>query len=101
MKRSLVFVLVIAALIVLTGCVAGPNNMVDTPDAAGTVAGFWTGLWHGAIAPITFVVSLFNDNVNMYAVHNNGGWYNTGFLFALGAVWGGGGCGARRARHSK
>ena len=98
MKRSLVFVLLVIALIVIVGCAAGPNTMVDRPNEEGTVAGFWTGLWHGAIAPITFVVSLFNDNVGMYAIHNNGGWYNAGFLFALGSVWGGGGCGARNAR---
>jgi len=38
----------------------------------GSVAGFWLGLWHGLIAPITFVISLFSDNVNFYEVHNNG-----------------------------
>ena len=100
MKRGLLFVL-LAALILLVGCAAGPNSMVDTPSEEGTVAGFWLGLWHGIIAPITFVVSLFNNDISMYAVHNNGGWYNFGFLFGLGAIWGGGGSGARRARRSK
>lgn len=101
MKRSLVLILIAFALIVLAGCAAESNNMVDVPNEDGTVAGFWTGLWHGIIAPITFVISLFSESVGMYAIHNNGGWYNAGFLFGLGALWGGGGSGARRARRSK
>jgi hypothetical protein len=31
-------------------------------------AGFWLGLWHGIICPVTFLISLFNDNVNIYEV---------------------------------
>lgn len=30
------------------------------------------GLWHGIIIPATFVISLFNDNVSIHDVHNNG-----------------------------
>ena len=101
MKRSLVFVMLAVAMIVLVGCAAGPNNMVDKPDEEGDVAGFGTGLWHGIIAPITFVISLFSNDVGMYAIHNNGGWYNAGFLFGLGALWGGGSSGAKRSRRSK
>ena len=51
------------------------------------VAGFWTGLWHGMICPIAFFISLFNREVSMYEVHNNGNWYNFGFLIGAGA-WG-------------
>lgn len=102
MKRGLVVVLVVAlSLVVLVGCAAGPNEAANSPDADGTVAGFWLGLWHGIIAPITFVISLFNDNVSIYAVHNNGGWYDFGFLFGLALVWGGGGSGAGRASRSR
>jgi len=54
----------------------------------GEVPGFFGGLWHGLIAPIAFVGSLFTD-VRMYAFPNSGGWYDFGFLLGLG-VWGGG-----------
>jgi len=101
MKRGLVFVMLAVVLIALVGCAAGPNTMVDKQDEEGVVAGFWRGLWHGIIAPVTFVISIFNDDVSMYAIHNNGGWYNFGFLFGLGAIWGGGGKGAKRARRSR
>ncbi len=98
MRRGFLLVLLVLALVLLVGCAAGPNVLAGTPDEAGTVAGFWQGLWHGVIAPITFVVSLFNDGVAVYAVHNNGGWYNAGFLLGLGAVWGSGGSQAKRRR---
>jgi len=90
--------ILVFVLIVLTGCAAGPNEQANTPDEDGHVAGFWLGLWHGIIAPITFIISLFKDNVSMYEIHNNGGWYNFGFLLGLTAIWGGGSGGAARAR---
>jgi hypothetical protein len=45
---------------------------------ADQLAGFWPGLWHGLISPIAFIVSLFNPNVGIYEIHNNGAWYNLG-----------------------
>ena len=98
MKRILIVGLLVMAVVVLAGCAAGPNDMANAPDEEGQVAGFWMGLWHGIIAPITFVISLFSDTVTMYEIHNNGGWYNFGFLLGFGAIWGGGGGGAARAR---
>ena len=62
--------------------------------------GFWRGLWHGIIAPIAFVVSLFTDAVRVYAVPNGGRWYDFGFMIGIGAfshgVWRGDS--ARRTR---
>ena len=53
-------------------------------------AGFWSGLWHGMIAPVGFVLSLFSDHIAMYAVNNNGGWYDFGFVLGSGILFGGG-----------
>ena len=100
MKR--VFVVGMGALVcvVLAGCVAGPNDLVGSPDETGQIAGFWLGLWHGIIAPVTFVISLFLDGIRVYEVHNNGGWYDFGFLLGMSILFGGGGGGAaaRRSR---
>lgn len=98
MNRSLLFIMLALVLILMAGCTAGPNGLVDTPDDEGTVAGFWLGLWHGAIHPVTFVISFFSDDVSVYAVHNNGNWYNLGFLFAISAVWGSGGIAGSKRR---
>jgi len=88
-------VLVILAF-ALSACAAGINPEVGVAAEGGTVAGFWLGLWHGLIAPVTFVISLFTDNVNFYEVHNNGNWYDFGFVLGAGILFGGGGAGARR-----
>jgi hypothetical protein len=88
--------LLFIALALLAGCAAGPNNMEKSPDNEGKVAGFWLGLWHGFIAPITFIISLFSDNVHMYEVHNNGNWYNLGFLIGAAVMLGGSGSASKR-----
>lgn len=49
--------------------------------------GFWYGLLHGFITPVSFVTSLFRDDVAIYAVNNSGGWYDFGFLLGSGG-WG-------------
>jgi hypothetical protein len=77
------------AATMLARSVAGPNPLVNTPNEVGRVAGFWPGLWHGSIAPVTFIVSLFSDKVAVYEVHNNGKWYLLGFLLGVTSVWGG------------
>jgi hypothetical protein len=70
--------------------------MAMATDSAAHLAGFWLGLWHGLIAPISLLVSLFNQSVSMYEVRNNGGWYNFGFMLGLSGVAGGGGSRTRR-----
>jgi uncharacterized spore protein YtfJ len=97
MKRCIQLVIILMILS-LVGCAAGPNESVNSPNAEGKVAGFWQGLWHGVISPITFVISLFSDTIHIYEVHNNGGWYNFGFLLGASAVFGGSGGGAATRR---
>ena len=53
--------------------------------------GFWSGLLHGVIAPVSFIISLFQDDVALYAVNNNGGWYDFGFVLGAGILFGGSG----------
>ena len=96
MKKTLMLAVATVVLILVAGCAPGPNQLADSPDDEGTVAGFWRGLWHGIIAPITFIISLFSNSVHVYEVHNNGGWYNFGFLLGLSIIFGGGGGGAGR-----
>jgi len=98
-KKPLVAVLglfLLFALCLSAGCTAGPNVFKNSPGADGPVAGFWLGLWHGFILPFAFVVSLLNDKVTIYEVHNAGAWYNFGFLLGAAMIWGGGGASARR-----
>lgn len=74
-RLALVTALVLVTLS-LSACAASANVSVG----GGPRSGFLMGLWHGAISPITFVVSLFNADVAMYEVRNSGHWYDLGFL---------------------
>lgn len=85
-------------MLVVTACAAGPNSAVDVASSEGDVAGFWLGLWHGIIIPVTFIVSLFSDTVSVYEIHNSGGWYDLGFLLGASVFLGSGGAGARSTR---
>ncbi len=90
--------ILLSIFLLLAGCAPGPNSLEKTPDEKGKVAGFWKGLWHGLISPITFIISLFNRNVRIYEVHNNGSWYNFGFVLGAGLFLQGGILGSRRRR---
>lgn len=63
--------------------VAGANSKYKEPGSL--PAGFWGGLWHGIIAPITFLISLFARGVRIYETNNNGLWYDFGFMLGIGA----------------
>ena len=45
---------------------------------------FWEGIAHGYVVIFSFLFSLFQDDVSIYALYNNGNEYNTGF--ALGII---------------
>jgi hypothetical protein len=85
-----------AVVTLLSACagLAGPNNVaaVDTDH----ISGFWAGLWQGLILPISFIISLFTDSINIYDVHNNGNWYNFGYVLGAIIIPGGGGRASRR-----
>jgi hypothetical protein len=75
MKR----LIVLAALLALTACAA-----TQAPDAVAPGSpGFLLGLWHGFIFPVAWLVSLFANNVAIYAVPNNGGWYDFGYFLGI------------------
>ena len=72
--------------------VAGTASRYKEPGA--NPAGFLAGLWHGIIAPITFIISLFAREVSIYETNNNGRWYEFGFMLGIGAY-----AGNESARH--
>lgn len=86
--RILSLVSIVFVLIMFSGCaesVAIDDCVTSDPY------GFFGGLWHGIIAPFSFVCSIFLDDVAMYAVNNSGGWYDFGFVIGAGILFGGGG----------
>ena len=87
-------IILLTSLILLSSC--AEIIPVEECIAEEELVGFWTGLLHGFIAPFTFIVSLFDDEVAIYAINNNGSWYNFGFLLGASIFFGGSGNKAKR-----
>ena len=73
------FIIVSAAALALAGCAATEVRSAVVP----TAPGFLLGLWHGFIFPVAWIISLFTDKVAIYAVPNNGGWYDFGYFLGI------------------
>ena len=98
MTKAVGLLIISIMLIAISACAANPNDLVNVPDDQGRIAGFWQGVWHGFVSPFVFVISLFSDTLHIYEVHNNGGWYNFGFMLGASTIFGGSGGGAARRR---
>lgn len=83
--------LFLVSICILTGCA---DHYSLTEAASITQVGFWHGLWHGMILPFSWLISLFDSDVAIYAVYNNGGWYDFGFALGCGSLC----CGATTHR---
>lgn len=71
-------------LFTLTGCVPGDGTYTSSDPA-----GFFWGIWHGWIAPISLIISLFDHNIAIYETTNTGWWYDFGFYIAIISGFGG------------
>jgi hypothetical protein len=69
----------VAALLALAACTAQQVPAGVEP----TAPGFLLGLWHGFIFPVAWIVSLFVPDIAVYAVPNNGGWYDFGYFLGI------------------
>lgn len=85
MKKLAMVIMLMSCICLLSGCA----DVQHVSGLSGQPAGFWRGLWHGAILPFSFIGRLFIDNIAVYAVNNTGGWYDFGFLIGVGWVAGG------------
>jgi hypothetical protein len=77
----------------LAACIATEAPTAVVP----TAPGFWHGVWHGFIFPVAFIVSLFTDDIAVYAVPNNGAWYDFGYFVGICFL----GVGARSSRRRR
>ena len=82
--------LLLGSAMLLAGCAATQTNAAVAPAAPG----FLLGLWHGFIFPVAWLLSLFMPDVAIYAVPNNGGWYDFGYFIGIVFL----GVGARKSR---
>lgn len=77
--------LLLVVLVLVTGCADANIAQENAMFCGREMSGFWWGLWHGIIAPFSFVGSLFEPEIAVYDICNNGGWYDFGFCLGIGA----------------
>ncbi len=88
--NKLVIIVIIFMVLSFIGCF--PTQSTESEK----VAGFFMGIWHGWIAPISLILGLFDNNIRIYEVNNTGWWYDFGFYMAI--ISGFGGLALRRRR---
>ena len=93
-KQLIIIGLTIMLLLVLSGCMPGDGSYVENH-----YANFLSGVWHGWIAPLSLIVSLFKDGIRIYEPYNTGWWYDFGFYMAI--ISGFGGLSLSRRRKNK
>ena len=85
MSKKLIWILVLLlSMVILSGCIPGDGKHTEERPA-----GFFWGIWHGWIAPVSLIGGLFNKNLRVYEVFNTGWWYDFGFYVAIIAGFGG------------
>jgi len=83
-NKILLILLVIISLFILNSCAHGSGaSTIDNP------AGFFTGVWHGWIAPISLIWGIFNKSIRVYEPFNTGWFYDFGFYIAIIGGFGG------------
>lgn len=87
MSRNRLFSLTLILILIfvfISACMPNPS------EAAGqSPAGFFKGVWHGWIAPLSLIVGFFNDTTRVYEPNNTGWWYDFGFYMAIISGFGG------------
>ena len=84
MKKIILPLLALGIFVMFSGCFPG-GGTYSTQEPAG----FFSGVWHGWIAPVSLIVGLFKDGVRIYEPYNTGWWYDLGFYIAVIAGFGG------------
>ncbi len=78
-KKTLILAILVASfLFTLTGCIPGDGTYTSSDPA-----GFFWGIWHGWISPVSLVMGLFKENIRVYEIANTGWWYDFGFYMAI------------------
>jgi hypothetical protein len=92
-NKTILIIVALLATMLLASCIPGDGkNTVEKP------AGFFTGIWHGWVAPISLIIGIFDKNIRIYESHNTGWWYDLGFYMAIVSGFGGLALSRRRRR---
>ncbi len=95
MPRTLRLAAVAGMVVLLAACA---HQVPSAVEHAENTPHFLHGLWHGFIFPFAWIGSLFDPDTAVYAVPNNGGWYDFGFFLGVTVLGGGSWFGSKTAR---
>jgi uncharacterized spore protein YtfJ len=78
MKNITRLAVLVAFTVVIAGCAAGGGTYSPSDQA-----GFFSGIWHGWIAPLALIAHVFDGDIRVYETNNDGIWYDVGFYIAV------------------
>ena len=82
MKKAAIFLIIL--LLIASSCIPG-----DGKNTSENKAGFFWGIWHGWIAPVSLIIGFFDRSIRVYEKNNNGWLYDLGFYIAIIGGFGG------------
>ncbi len=83
-KSTMIWFSVVLMIVGISGCFPGGSTY-----SAQEPAGFFSGVWHGWIAPVSLIAGIFKSDIRIYEPANTGWWYDFGFYIAVIAGFGG------------
>jgi hypothetical protein len=95
MKRGFRAAAVVGLLMLLAACA---RQMPEAVEHTAATPHFLHGLWHGFVFPFAWIGSLFDPDIAVYAVPNNGGWYDFGFFLGITVLGGGSWFSSKKSR---
>ncbi len=75
-------VLLVMLSLLLVGC-------MPTVATESSPSGFFLGIWHGWIAPLSLIFGFFDRSIRIYDPNNIGWWYDFGYYMAIISGFGG------------
>lgn len=83
-KRVLLLLMILSLSMFMVACVPGDGSYSQVKPA-----NFFSGVWHGWIAPISLILGFFTPNYRVYEIINTGWSYDLGFYIAIISGFGG------------
>ncbi|MFC1554555.1 hypothetical protein ACFL7D_07975 [candidate division KSB1 bacterium] len=84
LSKKWLLLLILVSLLLITGCIPGDGSSTQNEPA-----GFFSGIWHGWIAPLSLILEFFKPEIRIYEKVNSGVWYDLGFYIAAIGGFGG------------
>jgi hypothetical protein len=86
MKIKIILIIIGVALLVGVFYWFQPSQVlafVTSDEFSYDHPGFFSGIWHGSLAPYSLIARWFIDDIKMYAIPNSGWFYDLGYLMGI------------------